>query len=149
MTFQRHIQDELSSDEPGNSDRNVDSDCDAAGLRSDGGSGERDPLDRRETLVCDRLQGVMRAMETLVESRLEGRSTEKLVSSASRVFRVITKVISSVVFRLFRLFCTEAKCICMTFFFETLEIAVPLKSTSPGCEESEHRDEVLYPNLAL
>lgn len=85
-------QGELSSDDPSNSDRNSDSDNEAAGLRSDGSSGERDPLDRRETLVCNRLEAVMRAMAVLVESRLEGRSTEKLVSSASRLFRIMTKV---------------------------------------------------------
>lgn len=86
------VQGDLSSDGSADSDRCSDSDSDAAGVRSDGGSGERDPLDRRETLVCDRLQMVMHAMTALVGSRLEGRSIEKLVSSASRIFRAITKV---------------------------------------------------------
>lgn len=84
------FQDDLSSS--ADSDRNSDSDSDTAGVRSDGGSGERDPLDRRETLVCNRLQVVMQAMTVLVGSRLEGRCIEKLVSSASRIFRAITKV---------------------------------------------------------
>lgn len=61
-------------------------------MRSDGSSGERDPLDRRETVVCDRLRVVMQTITVLAGTRLEGRSMEKLVSSASRVFRAITKV---------------------------------------------------------
>lgn len=73
-------------------DCNSDSDSDAGGVRRDGASGERDPLDRRETLLCDRLQKLMKAMEMLVGSRLEYRSIEKLVSCASRIFRAITKV---------------------------------------------------------
>lgn len=72
--------------------RNSDSDSDAAGIRTDGGVGERDPLDRRETLVCDRLRIVMNALTVLLQSRMEGRFMEKLVSSATRVFRAITKV---------------------------------------------------------
>lgn len=84
-------QDGLSSD-GFDSGKNSDSDSDAAGVRSDGGSGERDPLDRRETLVCDRLEMVMLAMTVLLGSRLDRRPTEKLVSTASRVFRAITKV---------------------------------------------------------
>lgn len=87
-------QDDLNSDGAEDSDANSDSDSDAAGVRTDGGSGERDPLDRRETLVCDRLAIVMHIITVLVGSRLEGRSTEKLVSSASRVFRAIAKVSS-------------------------------------------------------
>lgn len=73
-------------------DRTSDSDSDAAGVRSDGSSGERDPLDRRETVVCDRLRVVMQTISVLAGTRLEGRSMEKLVSSASRVFRTVTKV---------------------------------------------------------
>lgn len=89
------MQDDLSSDDSLDSDRNSDSDSDAGGVRRDGRSGERDPLDRRETLVCDRLQKVIQAMTVLVGARLERKSIERLVSSASRVFKAITKVMSS------------------------------------------------------
>lgn len=82
-----------SSDEScDNFGRNSDSDSDAGGIRTDGGIGERDPLDRRETLVCDRLRIVTNALTVLVQSRMAGRFLEKLVSSATRVFRAITKV---------------------------------------------------------
>lgn len=82
----------ISSDGSLGMDRTSDSDSDAGGVRSDGGSGERDPLDRRETVVCDRLRVVMQSITVLAGTRLEGRPMEKLVSSASRVFRAITKV---------------------------------------------------------
>ncbi|CAM9831866.1 unnamed protein product, partial [Ectocarpus sp. 8 AP-2014] len=87
--------DDLSSDDGSCADfgRNSDSDEDAAGIRSDGGVGERDPLDRRETLVCDRLRVVMNALTVLLASKMPGRSVEKLVSSATRVFRTMTKVL--------------------------------------------------------
>ncbi|CAM9185939.1 unnamed protein product, partial [Ectocarpus sp. 6 AP-2014] len=86
---------DLSSDDGSCADfgRNSDSDEDAAGIRSDGGVGERDPLDRRETLVCDRLRVVMNALTVLLASKMPGRSVEKLVSSATRVFRTMTKVL--------------------------------------------------------
>lgn len=95
--YDTHPQDDLTSDDDvggggGDFGRNSDSDEDAAGIRTDGGVGERDPLDRRETLVCDRLRVVMDALTALVRSKMVGRSMEKLVSSATRVFRVITKV---------------------------------------------------------
>lgn len=88
------LQDDLSSDDGSCADfgRNSDSDEDAAGIRSDGGVGERDPLDRRETLLCDRLRVVMNGLTVLLASKMPGRSVEKLVSSATRVFRTITKV---------------------------------------------------------
>eukprot|EP00752_Nemacystus_decipiens_P005128 g4653.t1 len=86
--------DDLSSDGScADLDRNSDSDEDAAGIRSDGGVGERDPLDRRETLVCDRLRIVMNALTVLLKSKMNHRFMEKLVSSATRVFRAITKVL--------------------------------------------------------
>ncbi|CAB1119943.1 unnamed protein product [Ectocarpus sp. CCAP 1310/34] len=87
--------DDLNSDDGSCADfgRNSDSDEDAAGIRSDGGVGERDPLDRRETLVCDRLRVVMNALTVLLASKMPGRSVEKLVSSATRVFRTMTKVL--------------------------------------------------------
>lgn len=85
-------QDGFSSDGSLGMDRTSDSDSDAAGVRSDGSSGERDPLDRRETVLCDRLRVVMQSITVLAGTRLEGRPMEKLVSSASRVFRTITKV---------------------------------------------------------
>jgi len=86
-------QGDVSSDDSGaDLGRNSDSDEDAAGIRSDGGIGERDPLDRRETLVCDRLRVVMNALTVLLQANMEGRFMEKLVSSATRVFRAITKV---------------------------------------------------------
>ncbi|CAM9336242.1 unnamed protein product, partial [Ectocarpus sp. 12 AP-2014] len=88
-------EDDLNSDDGSCADfgRNSDSDEDAAGIRSDGGVGERDPLDRRETLVCDRLRVVMSALTVLLASKMPGRSVEKLVSSATRVFRIMTKVL--------------------------------------------------------
>lgn len=88
------MQDDLSSDGScADLGRNSDSDDDAAGIRSDGGVGERDPLDRRETLVCDRLRIVMNALTVLLRSEMGNpRFMEKLVSSATRVFRAITKV---------------------------------------------------------
>lgn len=85
-------QDGCSSEVSADSDRNSESDSDMGGVRSDGGFGERDPLDRRETLMCDRLQKVMQAMAVLIGCRLEYRCIEKLVSCASRVFRTVTKV---------------------------------------------------------
>lgn len=42
--------------------------------------------------MCDRLRVVMNALTVLLASKMEGRSVEKLVSSATRVFRTITKV---------------------------------------------------------
>eukprot|EP00903_Cladosiphon_okamuranus_P008699 g8335.t1 len=87
-------EDDLSSDDScADLDRNSDSDEDAAGIRSDGGVGERDPLDRRETLVCDRLRIVMNTLTVLLHSDVKGRFREKLVSTATRVFRAITKVL--------------------------------------------------------
>lgn len=106
------LQNDLSSDGSVDDGRNSDSDSDAGGVRRDGGSGERDPLDRRETLACDRMQGVMTAMEALVGSRLEYRSVEKLLSCASRMYRAITKV------------CTEKFSFFFLFFLEKLYIAV-------------------------
>lgn len=103
-------QDDLSSADSPDSDRNSDSDSDAGGVRRDGGSGERDPLDRRETLVCDRLQKVIQAMTVLVGARLERKSIEKLVSSASRVFKAITKVSSFRFLFCFVLFIVQLVC---------------------------------------
>ncbi|CAM9603113.1 unnamed protein product, partial [Discosporangium mesarthrocarpum] len=53
----------------------------------------RDPLERREGLLCDRILRVMQAALPLVRCRLEGRAVERVVAWASRAFRAITKVL--------------------------------------------------------
>lgn len=42
--------------------------------------------------MCDRLRIVMNALTVLLHSEVQGRFREKLVSTATRVFRAITKV---------------------------------------------------------
>lgn len=56
--------------------------------------------------MCDRLRIVMNALTVLMQSNMAARFMEKLVSSATRVFRAITKVGGGgvgVCVRLFRL----------------------------------------------